>query len=274
MGDRYSVLLLDGESHFAVSVARCLASVPGITVHALSKTANCPLRFSRACRSFRTLGRGEAALSLSAISQALARTGASILLPIDLAGIRFASAHCEPLREMAALAPVPALKTLNLVENKWTLADLLAEHGVAHPRTLLTSGDEEFARSLDAFPFPVLLKPTMGSLGLGMRAFADRESLLDFTRDVRGSVGQSIVQAFLPGEDIDCSVLCHQGEILAHTIQRGFIPSRQPFAPPGGITFLEDVRVIDTVTELMRRIRWNGIAHLDLRYGSGGGGRS
>lgn len=271
MLEKSSVLLPDGESPFAVSVARCLSSIPGITAHALSNTSNCALRYSRACQSFRVMERSEATLSLSAISRALALTGATVLLPVDTTAIRFVSANHERLKEMAAIAPVPALESLELVENKWVLVGFLGHHAIAHPDTLLASDDDQFARSLSAFPFPVLLKPATGSNGRGIHGFADRNSLLGFLRSDREPQRQCIVQAYVPGEDIDCSVLCHHGEILAYTIQNGFIPGPRQFAPAGGITFLEDDQVLSTVAELMGRLRWNGVAHVDLRYDSRGG---
>jgi hypothetical protein len=206
-------------------------------------------------------------------SRAVAVTGASVLLPIDLPGIRFAAQHREGLDRIAALSPVPDPDTLEIAENKWSLAGFLAEQGLNHPPTLLVAADASFARAVAEFPFPVLLKPTTGGYGQGIHAFADRESLLRHLAS-RSSDQQLIVQAFLPGEDIDCSVLCERGKIVAHTIQKGFLPAPQPFRPCGGITFLDDNRVLDVARELMNRLKWHGVAHIDMRYDSRGGGPS
>jgi glutathione synthase/RimK-type ligase-like ATP-grasp enzyme len=239
-----------------------------MAVHALSRKTSCPLRFSRACKSFSTLEGGR--LSVGSIARALARARASVLLPIDLPGIRFASTHTERLRKMVALAPVPDLKALAAVEDKWSQARFLIEHDLPHPPTLLASADEDLAGSLRDFPFPALVKPLTGSYGRGIRAFADRDSLLRFLQTGSGAQEQYVVQAYIGGKDIDCSVLCEEGEILAYTIQEGFIPAPRPFHPAGGISFVEDDRVLDVVGRLMRLLRWNGIAHVDLRYDSQG----
>jgi predicted ATP-grasp superfamily ATP-dependent carboligase len=74
------------------------------------------------------------------------------------------------------------------------------------------------------------------------------------------------VQEFVQGFDIDCSVLCEQGEILAYTIQKGIVRSTKPFAPPAAIEFVHDQGVLDSITRLVSSVSWSGVANFDLVF--------
>jgi hypothetical protein len=52
----FTVLILDGESHFALSVARCLAAAKNVRTHVLSEDPRAVVRFSNTIESFRTWG--------------------------------------------------------------------------------------------------------------------------------------------------------------------------------------------------------------------------
>ena len=63
-----------------------------------------------------------------------------------------------------------------------------------------------------------------------------------------------------------CSVLCRDGKILAYTIQKGFIPGLQRFAPPAGIEFVKDDQTFAVVSRLISSLKWSGVANIDLKY--------
>ncbi len=60
-------------------------------------------------------------------------------------------------------------------------------------------------------------------------------------------------------------MLCRDGEILAHTIQQPFTRATN-FTPAGGVEFVCDDRVLAVTRATMAALKWNGVAHLDLRY--------
>jgi predicted ATP-grasp superfamily ATP-dependent carboligase len=75
-----------------------------------------------------------------------------------------------------------------------------------------------------------------------------------------------LVQTCISGFDIDCSVLCREGGLLAYTIQQGLVPNRIPFGAADTIQFIHDQAVLSVVEKLMGQLKWSGIAHIDLRY--------
>ncbi|MCK5443431.1 MAG: ATP-grasp domain-containing protein, partial [Maribacter sp.] len=68
------------------------------------------------------------------------------------------------------------------------------------------------------------------------------------------------------GHDIDCSVLCKEGEVLAYTIQKGNLWNKKAFSPPIGLSMVYEPKLLETIKRLMKSLHWSGVAHVDLRY--------
>jgi len=271
--DKLSVLMMDGESDFALFVGRCLSQIPNLQLHILSSDPCAPIRFSRCCHSFHSQSRDDSSEQrLDTIKQAVTRTGAEVILPVDEPAIRFASTHLQSLAALAALPPIPDPITFETITNKWLLAEFLKENHLPGPVTILHTADENegeypsFEQSLGELQFPVLIKPTRGRGGERIRHFDNPGELLDFLKSNIGRPSpQYIVQSYIPGYDVDCSVLCKNGKLLAYTMQRGFIAGSQRFAAPAGIDFIRDEQLLDLVSRLVSAIQLNGIAHMDFR---------
>ncbi len=69
----------------------------------------------------------------------------------------------------------------------------------------------------------------------------------------------------MKGYDIDCSVLCKDGRILVHTIQKCIVPNPVPFRIPLAIEFVENAEVLKVAARLIRALNFNGVANIDLR---------
>ena len=61
-------------------------------------------------------------------------------------------------------------------------------------------------------------------------------------------------------------VLAHNGQVLAHSVQRGLVPAASAYAPTQAIEFVHCPAMVLVVRQLMAALRWNGVAHIDLRY--------
>ena len=262
-----SVLIIDGETNVALPVARCLSQVPNLKLNVISDNPWVHIRFSRCKLSHRVQMPGNNdEKRLDAIRQTITQTNDDIILPVSEPAIRFVSKHYEVLKGIAAIPLTPKLDVFDIAVNKWLLADFMVKQGIPCPHTVLYTADEEFVQNLHKLSFPVLLKPTQGSDGRNIQYFDNQSSLLDFLKGNQSFFHKYIVQSFINGHDIDCSVLCQDGKILAYTIQKGFIPGSQRFASPVGIEFLRDEQTLDVVTRLISTLNWSGIAHIDLRY--------
>jgi len=260
-----SVLIIDGESEFSLHVLRCLAQVPRLKVHVLSNAPWAKTRFSRHRASFHLHDHaGNDDGYLETIGRVAKRVNADVILPVDQPGIRFAADHRLLLEKFAAITSVPQLDVFDIAVDKWLLTDFMQKQRIPTPQTILYTAATELGQQLDALTFPVLIKPTHGGSGRGIQQFNDRTSLGRFLEKEREDTCSYIIQDQVQGYDIDCSVLCQDGEILAYTIQKGIIMNPDRFLPPLAIKFLWHEEVLRVMSKLLAALKWNGVAHVDL----------
>jgi predicted ATP-grasp superfamily ATP-dependent carboligase len=256
-----SVLLIDGQSTYALNVIRCLATA-GHQVHVLSTADRASLRVAQPVSSFRLWDGIDGPGALAACEEIARQLQADLCLAIDEQAIAVLAE--SPDRPSVPIAPIPTVASLRTAVDKWQFAEFSRTWQLPHPPTYLCTPDAEFQRRLAAVRFPVLIKPRRGGNAAGIRQFRDREALLRHLDNNPQLFGTTIIQTLIPGEDIDCSVLCRDGKILAYTIQRPFLPS-EGFKPPGAVELVHDDDVLRVVRDALMTLNWTGVAHIDLR---------
>jgi predicted ATP-grasp superfamily ATP-dependent carboligase len=273
MPRRLSVLLVEGLSDpIPLSVARCLTDIPGVQVHTLAVDQHSSLRFSRHRSSFQLQPPGLApAQALEHLEKVMKATRADVLMPVMEPAVEFVAAHQAAIRPWAVIAPNPDLQTFKLVNNKWLLARFLEERGLPCPPTVRYSPDDAFYKRLASLSFPVLLKPATARGGRDIRRFDTLAQLRAFCETAGPFSEPFIVQSFIEGYDIDCSVICRDGRILAYTQQKGLIANRTPFGPSQGIELVHSRPLLEVMERLMAALGWSGVAHVDLRYSAADG---
>lgn len=255
-----SVLIPDGESPFALHVIACLASVLGIDIHILSKKRNIPVRYSRAIRSFHVLSEGQSLLE--GVQAICSRMHIDVCMPVDMDGIYYFAQHRALIERDTRLILCETPDKLRLAWDKGLLADFARKAQLAHPLTFTTLN---MVRERNAeISFPVLLKPRLAGGGEGIFLIENQEELnkIDLTSEF---FDKNIIQEFVDGMDIDCSALCQNGKILAYTIQSVVYPSRLSYKPSEAVQFVHEQRVLQAAESLMESLKWNGIAHVDMR---------
>ncbi len=106
------------------------------------------------------------------------------------------------------------LRAYELELSKARQASLLAELGIAHPRTRVVSDPAGVAEAATGLSFPVLVKPNIGGSGAGIKAFASPAELAEAQFD-SGLDGTLLVQEQLPAEgDSIVRVEILDGELL------------------------------------------------------------
>lgn len=269
--ERIPVLILAWDYWLTVNTLYCLQQQKHVELHFLSHQDKNPFRFSRRIKShhyFLKNAPDEARVAF--IKQVVEKTGARVLMPINRVGFEFAIQNKEALQRFVALIPVPELWSFKIAEDKGQLAEFMAANAIPTPATLVNLGDN-LEQRLEGFPFPALVKPRFGFGGKGsvgepdITMFTDRAKLLEFVRRHQHLAHRLLIQSHVEGYVVGCNVLCEQGRLLAYTIQKGVLKN-QHFAPSLGIEFIYDQQVSEVVSDLLAKLRWSGVANLDLIY--------
>lgn len=190
-------------------------------------------------------------------------TEVKIIYPASEEGFKFASKYRDELSKFFNLAALPTREALNIAFDKGKLGEFLQEREIPTPKTISVSEFQQGAK----LNYPILFKPVEGSGGKDIQQFnSPNEVVIPSNYD--SSQQNYVVQEFLTGYDIDCNVLCSEGKVLVHTIQRplgveaGFSPKIDK------LKFVHDQAVLEVVEKAMSSLKWNGVNHLDLRYSS------
>lgn len=261
------VLIPDGDSPFALLVAQCIKRAdPRIRVEAAYVDRRALSRFSRFVSHTYPLDPSGPGESLTVL---LSKNPDMVLMPVSGPGIATVTLMAAHLGKLVRMVPFPTPDQLGCVNDKWKFHLAMQAAGFAVPDTVLLDSLaclEHFGPE-DA----LLVKPRTGSGGKDIHMFGNAGEL-------RGKAGKYLlpghpymVQRFVEGHDIDCSVLCKDGQVLACSVQRPLATAAK-FGPGSVLRFLRDEAVEQLVQRIMFEFRWNGIAHLDLRYARDGDG--
>lgn len=119
----------------------------------------------------------------------------------------------------------------------------------------------------DSIQYPALLKPTSLSGGFGIVKVdspSDLENAWKDERIIKGS--EYILQSYISGFDVSFSVFCQSGKVIAYTLWKELLPSKEPFHVPRLVEYTEDEHAVDVGRRLVSAIGWDGVADIDLFF--------
>jgi predicted ATP-grasp superfamily ATP-dependent carboligase len=261
---KFSVLIPDGESAFALQVLQCLSQKKGVKIFVLADKSWPKVRFSRYVAKFIPFNgaQGEEG-RLELIIKVVKHNLIDVVLPVDEKTIRYISENRKSIDGFTSLVPLPDIPSFDLAINKWTLSQWAIKTSIPCPETILYAS-EPFKNNGQATKLPVLIKPLYGGGGKGISFFKSQKELdLHLCNEMSGKF---IIQKFVEGFDIDCSVLCINGDVLAYTIQKVRNQRDEQFVPMMQIDFVNNTEVYDLVKKVVKELVWSGVVHFDLRY--------
>jgi biotin carboxylase len=192
--------------------------------------------------------------ALDLINEYVARHRIDLVLAADTRCTRMLIARAGAIRG-AAVFPMPTLEVFEQLYDKWTFYQLLVQHDLPSPRTVLVRSPEE-AERLD-LGWPVIVKPPSGESGKGVRKVDEPGAL---RRDLEASAAEGtlplLVQEFLPGRDIDLDLLAEGGELTAWLVQQ---------REGAGMRFPDDERLVSLGRAMCRASGYRGVGHVDMR---------
>lgn len=256
-----SILIPDGESPFAYHVVSCLSVNNDIELHILSKSPRVVSRYSRKVKSFRAFNESQSLLDN--VKAVCANTHIDMCMPVDMEGTCYFSAHRDDICDITILALMDSPEKLMLAGDKGLLANYLQTHNLPHPYSI--TNHKQFEKEKFNLSFPVLIKPRISGNGDGIFKQTSLDSLIAQINTNSSFFDEYLIQEYIDGEDIDCSVLCKNGVILAYTIQKTLVVNTEDFKPAVALEFTHHAGVFETAQKLLSTLNWNGVAHIDMR---------
>jgi D-aspartate ligase len=262
--NKISVLIPDGESPFAYHVTACLASAKDVDIHILSKSPQAPARYSRWVKSFHL--REESQDWADSVADVCSKVPVDLCLPVGTNGFRYFSQNRDHVEKSARLVLLASVDALAIAGDKARFAEVLHSHDLPHPHSVTRRA--QFDREISNLSFPVLVKARFGGGGQGIDKSLDRSDLLGRANGRNDFFDEFIIQEYTEGEDMDCSVFCREGKILAYAIQKGIYVNTESYLSHTAIEFVHHSGVLDIAARLMSALKWDGIAHIDTRIRS------
>lgn len=142
------------------------------------------------------------------------------LLPVGAATLAAVAGQPERFSGVCGLW-VPAKEQLDLLNSKTGLAELARRLGIPVPESFSRNQEESIPQLAARLPLPCVVKPVCGEK-LGLSA-ADRYAIVRTPEAAEGAYRHflslsgepPVVQTYLPGRGLGCSVLAREGEVLA-----------------------------------------------------------
>ena len=188
-----------------------------------------------------------------------------IIMPFDELEIRWVKENNQLLSEHAACTWGTEPGFFDIGINKMSLAGLLKENNLPCPDFGTVNNFEQLENEATRLGFPLLIKPTRGNYGRGIKKLDDWAALKSFYEKAKNFEKEYIMQPFIIGSDITCNVICKNGKILCHTIQESPVKYGTNFRSNDILSFHEDEQVITAVSKMMTLLDWNGVACVDMR---------
>jgi len=265
MSAKLHVLIPDGNSTWALTVMNCLSYNTDYKLFVLSDKKRTPTKFSKHTSYYKYYKRTSDEKWLDIISKEVEDKNILIIIPIAEDEFRFFINNSHRLPNSVKVIALPELKNFETAIYKDKLSDFLNQHHLPHPKYQYIDNLESYSKHDFELQFPILIKPLHEKGGDGILKF-DTKKTLDKYLSKHSDFNKIFIQEYIKGYDIDCSVLCLNGEVLTHTVQKGNLRGHNSFAPQLGFDFLNNDVVLGVTKQLMQALNWSGVAHIDLRY--------
>ena len=190
------------------------------------------------------------------------------LLPVGAATLAALAAERERFGGVCGLL-IPSPQQLDLFNSKEEVARLGASLGVPVPRTF---SPEDFTR----LPLPCVVKPVCGEkfgLSAAQRyviARAPEEAAAAYRRFLALTGAPPLVQEFLPGGGLGCSVLAEDGAILASLCHRRVREYPVSGGPSSCCRRVDEPGLEAYVSRLVRETGYSGLAMFEWKEDADG----
>ncbi len=256
-------MIPDGDHVLALEVCRCLGRAGFEVILVAENPSTLHLGTCHARRVVRVASGATRGL----LRELVEAEKIDVLLPASVMGLEWVAEQRDRLPTELAVLRMSDWATINRADDKAELVSLAQRHQLPVPRSLVFDPMVHDGDRLDLsnLQYPLLVKPARGTRGEGIQRLENEADWRRFTAETKPG-GRWVVQEFLEGLDVGCSVYCRDGDILAWTIQRDLRAGPAGAEETIGVEFIADEAVLEVVTRTMASLSFSGVAHCDLRY--------
>lgn len=197
------------------------------------------------------------------------------LLPVGAATLAALAEDRERFSAVCGLC-IPAPEQLELFNSKVRVHELAASLGVPVPGSFVRSPGEEADAFLSRIPLPAVVKPVCGErLGL---AAAQRYAIVRTGGQLREAflrfqalAGEDpVVQEYLPGGALGCSVLALEGRVLSHICHRRLREYPVSGGPSSCCRCVDRPDLAGYAAKLTEAAGYTGLAMFEFKEDAGG----
>ena len=260
-----TILLLDGENYHLMAVLQCLSKVKNLKLVVISDKPTSSMRYSRFVWKYIHCPINTESW-VNKVNDCIERYQIDVVMPISEDTLEGLILNRHKLHVKNKTLIPNTLKQLDTIRDKRLLALHLSDIGITPPAFWVPTKNCPDGSKVLRKHYPVLAKPAVTSGGgLGIVKIKNEEELDDFLAK-HDSGKDYLIQEFIEGHDLGCNVICRDGEVMAYTIQVGNMFLKKAYTPQVGLDIVHNEKVIKIVRDLMRSLRWNGVANVDMRY--------
>lgn len=261
---KVNILLLSGHELVALSIIRCLRAESIINrIDVLSTSANCSTRYSKQINSHFYANTQNDSELLNHLKFLQAKYQSDILVPVFEKDFEFISKNQKTLSTFITVIPVPDFDSFNVALNKRLLAGFSEKNRFPVPRTYYFTDLVQGKLSAVNLSYPLMIKPARSWGGSKIHKVQWSHQLQQFIN--KHSDQNYILQEYIEGEDLSCNVFYSNGNLITYNIQKRLIREKE-FAMSIAIEFIDEPRIIEVVDPIMKKLKWHGVANVDLRY--------
>jgi len=245
-------LILSDEPGFSLSTMRLLAKKE-FTSFLMKRGPKDYSSYSRYCSDFFDLPKNQLSEKklIEKIIDKTKQHKIDFIFPTTNNWISLCSANKDILEKNTKLSPVPPPESMKTVLNKTNFYQFALKNKIPVPEFNIYNDIES---ALD------FTKPFVVRAKTGKHLVKERKDLEKMNLEP-----EAIIQSYVPGTDIDVSIIALNGRILQGIVQENYKEEPNLSGLPVAIRFINDDEALNIARDIISKLKWSGIAHIDMR---------
>lgn len=258
-----NVLLIGYDEHLCLSVLYCLRKEKNYNFYVLTTKEKSSAGYSRHVKGLEYVSSYDQ-IEKGAV-KCIQQWDIDLLMPFgEKEGLAVAEAK-DRLAKVCRIMPLTELNEFQIATNKKRLNNFLLSKGLRLMPQTLDLDDPDFKSKFQSLNFPLLLKPAEGAFGRGIQTLNTKEEALRALNEADLDHKALYLQEYVGGNDINCNVICKDGEIKHYTIQESPLKTLGNYNKNDDLIYKEDPAVLEVVKPMLKALNYQGVACIDLR---------